>query len=145
MTQTLKQNIVWVHEDALSQSHPVFSAAGTALAVFIWDNEYFKAQGYTVKRLLFIYECLLEMDVTILEGEMEPVLRDISQGNIYTAKTLNPYFLNILNNLKDASTVHITPDEIFSQIPYDTDMGRFFRFWNKGRKSMMKANAGLPA
>lgn len=135
--------IVWVHEDALRQSHPVFSAAGAAKAYFVWDNDYFKQQNYTAKRLLFIYECLLEMDVTIIEGETESVLRELSEGRIYTAKTINPYFKTILENLSRESEIHITPDELFSQIPYDTDMGRFFRFWNKGRKSMMKPNAGL--
>jgi len=135
--------IIWVHEDALRQSHPVFSRAGVAKSYFVWDNEYFKHQNYTAKRLLFIYECLLEMDVTIIEGKTEAVLRELSEGEIHTAKTINPYFKNILKNLAVNADVHITPDELFSQIPYDTDMGRFFRFWNKGRKSMMKPNAGL--
>jgi hypothetical protein len=135
--------IIWVHEDALRQSHPVFSKAGSAQAIFVWDNDYFKMQNYTTKRLLFIYECLLEMDVAIIQGDTVDVLSDLSQGVIHTAKTLNPYFKKIIEALEDTSTVHVTPDELFSQIPYDADMGRFFRFWNKGRKSMMKPNAGL--
>ncbi len=140
----MSETLVWVHEDALRQSHPVFTSAGAAQAIFVWDNDYFKSQNYTVKRLLFIYECLLEMDVTIIEGSTQEVLRDISKGGvIHTAKTLNPYFKTIIKNLRTTSDVQVTADELFSQIPYDTDMGRFFRFWNKARKSMMKANAGL--
>jgi len=139
----MSRPIIWVHEDALRQSHPVFSKAGAAQAIFVWDNDYFKSQDYTVKRLLFIYECLLEMDVTIIEGQTAAVLSDLSQGVIHTAKTLNPYFKAIIKDLRETSEVHITPDDLFSQVPYDADMGRFFRFWNKARKSMMKPNAGL--
>lgn len=140
----MTSTIIWVHEDALRQTHPVFSAAGVAQAIFVWDNEYFKHQNYTTKRLLFIYECLLEMDVAIITGRTETVLNDMSQGGtIHTAKTLNPYFKDIIKGLSQASEVCITPDEAFSQIPYDVDMGRFFKFWNKGRKSMMKPNAGF--
>lgn len=136
--------ITWVHEDALRQSHPVFSAAGNAGAsIFVWDDDYFKSQGYTAKRLLFIYECLLEMDVTIIQGPTEQVLNDYSNGEIYMARTINPYFKDIAKALEASSRVYIVDDEPFSQIPFDTDMGRFFRFWNKGRKSMMKTNAGL--
>ena len=137
--------VIWVHEDALSQSHPVFSAAKNAkAAIFIWDNEYFKSQDYTVKRLLFIYECLLDMDVSIIEGNSLDILSDFCEGAIYMADTPNPYFLDIVEKMRERkSNVILVPDEPFSQMPTDTDMERFFRFWNKGRKSMMKTNAGL--
>ena len=137
--------IIWVHEDALSQSHPVFSAARDAKdALFIWDNEYFKSQGYTVKRLLFIYECLLEMDVKIIQGDTAQILSDFCNGQIFTAHTPNPYFLKIIEALgKAGSKITIIEDTPFSQMPMNAEMGRFFQFWNKGRKHMMKANAGL--
>ena len=134
-----------VHEDALSQSHPVFSAAKNVKAVlFIWDNEYFQSQGYTVKRLLFIYECLLEMDVQIIKGNTLEVLSDFCEGEIFTASTPNPYFLDIVEQMGERSSkVTLVEDDPFSQIPQDEEMERFFRFWNKGRKSIMKPNAGL--
>ena len=137
--------VIWVHEDALSQSHPVFSAAKNAKAVlFIWDNEYFQSQGYTVKRLLFIYECLLEMDVQIIKGNTLEVLSDFCEGEIFTASTPNPYFLDIIEQMGERSSkVTLVEDDPFSQIPQDEEMERFFRFWNKGRKSIMKPNAGL--
>ena len=137
--------VVWVHEDALRQSHPVFSAAKDAKAViFIWDNEYFQSQGYSVKRLLFIYECLLEMDVQIIQGKTLDVLSDFCEGAIYTASTPNPYFLDIVEKMGErSSNVTMVGDEPFSQVPEDVEMGRFFKYWNKGRKFMMKPNAGL--
>lgn len=141
----MTQPFVWVHEDALRQSHPVFSAAKNSKAsIFVWDNTYFKSQGYTAKRLLFIYECLLEMDVQIIKGETLEVLTAFCEGEIFTAATPNPFFLDIIAKIeKNASRVTRIEDEPFSQIPYDADLGRFFKFWNKGRKSIMKPNAGL--
>ena len=141
----MSRPIIWVHEDALSRSHPVFSAAANAKDVlFIWDNEFFQSQGYTVKRLLFIYECLLEMDVAIIKGSMAEVLSDFCNGEIYTAQTPNPYFRDIIKSLQaGGSKVIIVENEMFSQIDQGAEMGRFFQFWNKGRKFMMKPNAGL--
>jgi len=141
----MSRAIIWVHEDALSQSHPVFSAAGDEyVALFVWDNEYFQSQNYTVKRLLFIYECLLEMDVQIIKGNTAEVLSDFCEGQIYTAHTPNPYFLDIVEKLRARSSrVTMIEDEPFSQIASDVPMGRFFQFWNKGRKFIMKPNAGL--
>lgn len=141
----MTQPIIWVHEDALRQSHPVFSAAkNSKAAIFIWDNTYFQAQGYTTKRLLFIYECLLEIDVTIIVGDTVKTLSDLSDDVVYMAFTPNPDFKAVAEVLRVKSiNVEVVEDEPLSQIPFDTDMGRFFRFWNKGRKSMMKTNAGL--
>jgi len=35
----MTQPFVWVHEDALRQSHPVFSAAKNSKAsIFVWDT-----------------------------------------------------------------------------------------------------------
>ena len=141
----MSRSLIWVHEDALSQSHPVFSAAGDEhVALFVWDNEYFQSQNYTVKRLLFIYECLLEMDVQIIKGNTAEVLSDFCEGQIYTAYTPNPYFLDIIEKLRTSSSrVTMIEGEPFSQIDSDVPMGRFFQFWNKGRKFIMKPNAGL--
>ena len=57
-----ESHAIWLHEDMLSTAHPVFEQADfkneKPLSFFIWDQEYFKAQNYSLKRLVFLYETL---------------------------------------------------------------------------------------
>jgi len=144
MSISVSDPIIWVHEDALRGNHPVNIAAGQeALSYFIWDDEYFKSQAYSLKRLVFIYECLIEMDVKIIRGDMLEVLQAFNASIIYVADTNNTHLSAIIMRLKEMRSVHVIADEIFSLVEPNADMGRFFRFWNSGRKSMLQPNAGL--
>jgi len=130
--------LIWVHEDALRSHHPVFAAAGDeARAIFVWDENYFQKQGYTRKRLIFIVECLADLPVEVFKGDMKAVLSALAQETpIFTAATSNPEFRRIIEALS------ITPiDEIpLARIETQTDLGRFFRYWKKARKSVMSHN-----
>ena len=55
----MRNSLIWIHEDALRITHPVFKLApnGTE-ALFVWDNPYFQKLDYSLKRLVFIYESL---------------------------------------------------------------------------------------
>lgn len=139
----MPQTYIWVHEDALSLNHPVFKSAGdTARAVFIWDEAYFKQQAYSLKRLTFIYECLIDLqeDVEVYHGDTETVVRSLfaeggPDGTLYVADTPNPVFLNIAAKLESYVSVKIVENTPFIEAPDDVDMTRFFRFWNRSRKS----------
>ena len=132
---------IWVHEDSLRDDHPVHAAAGSdARAVFIWDNNYFRAQGYTAKRLIFIAECLSNMTVEVFAGNTEDVLRTLADNSpIFTAETPNPVFRSMIDTLKIAAVA----DTPLADIDPGADLGRFFRYWKKASKSVMSVD-GLP-
>lgn len=127
--------LIWVHEDALRDDHPVRAAAGTtARAVFIWDDDYFRAQGYSAKRLIFIVECLSQMDLDVYKGDTQEILSQLSNEQpIYTAATPNPEFSAIIYAL-DILVVADTP---LARVNEHADLGRFFRYWKKASKSVM--------
>ena len=131
--------LIWLHEDALRNDHPVFKAAGEgAEAVFIWDDAYFQSEGYSLKRLVFIYELLAGLKITCLKGETEAVLRDYAKGRkIFVPKTPNPKFKEIISGLDN---VAIIPDIPLVIVEDDVDLKRFFRFWNKAKKSALSPN-----
>ena len=133
--------LIWLHEDALRADHPVFKVAGEAAeAVFIWDDAYFQAQGYSLKRLVFIYEVLTDLNITCLKGETEAVLKDYAKGRaIFVPKTPNPAFQNIISRL---DSVTLVPDTPLVIVPDDVDLKRFFRFWNKAKKSALSSSVG---
>ena len=134
--------LIWVHEEMLNRDHPAFTVAGSdAEAIFIWDDAYFRDQNYSLKRLVFIYENLIDMNVTLYKGDTKAVLETVSQGQeIYTGVTPNPYFNDVLNALADrvkVTSVKMTP---LTAIAANSDMGRFFRYWNRARKSALSYN-----
>jgi len=135
------KKIIWVHEDALRDNHPVTLAAGdNALAVFIWDNEYFRTQGYSLKRLVFIAECLADMNVSLYKGSTRDILYELSQdAKIFTASTPNPAFRRII----EALDIDVVADRPLARLDKNADMGRFFRYWKKAGKSVMGRD-GLP-
>jgi len=133
--------LIWLHEDALRADHPVFKAAGEgAEAVFIWDDAYFKSEGYSLKRLVFIYELLDDLNITCLKGDTEVVLNSYANGrDIFVPSTPNPKFKAIIASLDGAA---IIPDFPMVIVPDDVDLRRFFRFWNKAKKSALSSNVG---
>lgn len=140
MRKTDSTSIIWVHEDALGLGHPVFTQAGDGAArVFVWDEAYFKAQGYSLKRLVFIYECLLDIPKLILyKGDTRTILAQLARGrNLFVASTPNPEFQHIIKVVSENCHATLISSLPFSAISDNADMGRFFRYWNGARKSAL--------
>ena len=133
--------LIWLHEDALRADHPVFKAAGEgAEAVFVWDDAYFLSEGYSLKRLVFIYELLAGLNITCLKGDTAAVLKDYAKGRkIFVSQTPNPKFNAIISHLDGAVIVPDTPLVI---VPDDVDLKRFFRFWKRAKKSALSSSVG---
>ena len=70
-------DLVWLHEDALRRTHPVFTAAaGNARVVYVWDNSYLDATLIGQTRRMFIYETLAELDLDVVfESMVEALLQ----------------------------------------------------------------------
>jgi len=153
----MPQTYIWMHEDALGRHHPVFEAISSESCsaeadgpirprvIFIWDKSYFEAQAYSLKRLTFIYECLIDVqrdtfEVEIYQGDTANILREIitdaGEGAVLRmADTPNVTFLKIVESLRQDFPVEIIKDTPFIEPPDDVDMTRFFRFWNRSRRS----------
>lgn len=128
--------LVWIHEDAIRASHPVMDVAGEgAQAVFIWDTSLHQAREYSLKRLVFIYECAAALDIPIYAGRTEDILAQLAEGRpIYAARTPDLMYRDIIEDLE----ITEVDDDVFIDIPSDTDVKRFFRFWKMARKSALK-------
>ena len=136
-------DLIWLHEDALRARHPLFDAAPDARACFIWDDAYFDAMHYGLKRRVFLYETLIELPVTIYQGETVATLRALAQQNgasrILTGKTPNPHLRGFCDELRGTVPVTTLADKAFVQMDAPPELKRFFKYWNKAKK-----NAFLP-
>lgn len=136
--------IIWVHEDALSRSHPVFDMAGkNARAVFVWDGQDLQNRQQSLKKLVFLYECLDEMGVEIIQGRTANVLEKLcgGQGKLYMAHTHNPQIMDLVAPLRSKIDLVEVHKSRLSDVDITPDMARFFRFWNKAKKSIMRPSS----
>ena len=143
-------DLVWLHEGALRLTHPVFAAGGPdAATIFIWDRDRLAASHVGIKRQLFIYETLAEMSesrsLDIHEGRAEEVLPRLAAqagaGRVLVPSSpdqaLRAEIVAIRRAVPDLEIVEIeeTPFVTLANTP---DLGRFFRYWNKARKSALR-------
>ena len=143
-------DLVWLHEGALRLTHPVFAAGGPdAATIFIWDRDRLAASHVGIKRQLFIYETLAEMSesrsLDIHEGRAEEVLPRLA-AQAGAGRVLVPSSPDLALRAEMGAIRRAVPDlEIveIEETPFVTlantpDLGRFFRYWNKARKSALR-------
>ena len=66
----LKNPVLWIHGEALGPANPALLAWPGRPAVFVFDDALIAAGGLSLKRLGFLYECLIELPVTIRRGDV---------------------------------------------------------------------------
>ena len=136
--------MIWLHEDALRAEHPVFTGVGPDFSAwYIWDEAYLRRMDYGYKRLLFIYETLLELPVTIVRGgflDCLPVLAARNGNVVRVPETPNPELIRTIERLSDDCDVQVIADTPFVTLSRDPDLGRFFRYWKIAREPAMLAS-----
>ena len=142
----MNEPLIWLHEEALRATHPVFTAApqGTR-AVFIWDDRYLQQLDYSLKRLIFIYETLCELPVDIIRGDTIAVLKELSPSLIFAPASRKTHLVTLSDHVRLVTQLEIIEDDMFVSIPEKTDFKRFFKYWNLAQKTALQKNGGLDA
>ena len=143
-------DLVWLHEEGLRLTHPVFAAAGPdAPCIFVWDVARLAASHVGIKRQLFIYETLAEMassrGLQIHPGHADAVLPQAAAAagadRILVPASPDPAIRGAIADLRRAVPdieVAVVEDTHFATLPSQPDLGRFFRYWNKAKKSALR-------
>lgn len=153
---TLHAPIIWVHGDGLSPNSPAFEQYPTAPAVWVWDSALLNQWQISLKRLVFLYECLQELPVEIRKST-EPetgsetdesitafaaeLLRFLAEQNadgIVTIDSPSPRFRAICRKLSKFTTINVLPVEPFVEPNAQLDLRRFSRYWRKVEKQAMR-------
>ena len=142
----MADSIIWLHEDALRITHPVFKTApANARIIHIWDDTYLQTAGYSLKRLVFIYETLCALPVEIIRGDMAEVLGSDDFSDIYVPSSINPTVQKIVKTVSCKKKVTMVAEESFVRITKAKDFTRFFQYWGKAKKSAFLHNGGADA
>ena len=124
----------WVHADCLNADW-IDPTAGPS--VFVFDDRQLEAEQWGLKRVGFIYECLLELPaVEIWRGPLADTLaalaKDRQVESIITVQTPDPWLHAQAAALAAARIpVEWRAPEPFVTLSGPVDLRRFSRYWRK--------------
>jgi len=131
--------IIWIHDKALN--HLFLQALDDhTRAVFVWDNQYFQDRSYSLKRLVFIYETLCQMPVDVIKGDTLEVMRSLAPNEVRTWFTADTKIKEIARLLSKNCNVEVIKPQPFAQISEAYEFARFFKYWNKAKKTAFLKN-----
>ena len=145
--EAIRNAIVWVHGDCLRPGNPALAAAPGAPAIFVFDDALLDDYGTTLKRLVFLYECLLELPVTIRRGDVAEQVLAFAHGHgaerVLTTPSPAPRFLEIGRRLDAEIPLTVVPEIPFLAYDGHLDLRRFSRYWKVAQRYAY-GQAGLP-
>lgn len=98
--------------------------------IFPWDEQYFKKQSYSLKQLVFIYECIIDLEsVEIIQSDINGILNE--------EKNNSDFYLSV-NDLSrvNKDLKYKTYREEISLLSAEGD--KFFKFWDSAKKILAR-------
>jgi len=138
----MADHILWLHDKYLMKS-AIDDLRPLMRPVFIWDDAYFQSRGYTLKRLVFIYETLCDLDIEIFHGPTLDVLTSLAPKSIqvfHSADTTVKALIAQMAQDLDIQVVHPAP---FVKNFEMSEYRRFFKYWNATNKSALSHDGGV--
>ncbi|NMF61874.1 hypothetical protein [Brasilonema octagenarum] len=134
----MTQPIIWIHGDCLSPRNPALEEYPEAPAIWVWDDALIEEWQLSLKRLAFIYECLLELPVVIRRGDVaKEVLAFAKEHNtnkVVTANSPSPRFDAICDEIERSVELEVFEVKPFFDYDGYIDLKRFSRYWKVAQK-----------
>ncbi|MDX2179243.1 MAG: hypothetical protein SFV18_06600 [Bryobacteraceae bacterium] len=112
---------IWVHPYALTVPRDL-------PAIFVFDDEFLKRERWSLKRVMFVYECLLELPVEIVRGDtVTEVRRFAGDRAILSVPDPDPWIQARQREL-DTQPLDRPP---FVDYRGKLDLKRFSRYWQR--------------
>lgn len=132
--------IIWVHGDCLSPNNPALKEYPNAPAIWVWDEALIEEWQLSLKRITFIYECLLELPVAIRRGDVATeVLAFAKEHNatlVATVESPSPRFNAICEEIERSIELEIFELEPFFEYDGYIDLKRFSRYWKVAERHL---------
>jgi hypothetical protein len=129
----MSQPIVWIHGDCLSPDNPGLQEYPNAPAIWVWDEALIEEWQLSLKRIAFIYECLLELPVVIRRGDVAQEILAFAQEHdadlVVTAASPSPRFNDICDQIDCSLKLEVLEIEPFFVYDGYIDLKRFSRYW----------------
>ncbi|AFZ60786.1 hypothetical protein H6G54_05035 [Anabaena cylindrica FACHB-243] len=135
----MNKPVIWIHGDCLNPQNPVFPKYPNAPAIWVWDDALIAEWQLSLKRLTFIYECLLELPVEIRRGNVGQEILNFAQEHdanlVVTVDSPSPRFGEICNQIEEKYLkLEVLAIEPFFNYDDFIDLKRFSRYWKVAEK-----------
>ncbi|HEY9849319.1 MAG TPA: hypothetical protein V6D28_07660 [Leptolyngbyaceae cyanobacterium] len=129
----MSKPIIWIHGDCLNPHHPGLKTYPEAPAIWVWDDALLAEWQISLKRITFIYECLLELPAVIRRGDVAKELVAFAEESdadlVITSESPSPRFHYICEQIKRNLTLEVLPVDRFFEYNGYIDLKRFSRYW----------------
>ena len=148
----MQHPILWIHGEALGPANPALQAYPGRPAVFVFDSELPAGRSPTtgdpasssrpvsLKRIGFLYECLLELPVSLRKGDVATEVlafaRTHGADGIVTSAGTDPRVEAICQRLEQELPVQVLTPEPFVELEGRVDLGRFSRYWRRAEREV---------
>lgn len=136
--------LMWVHTDSLNPGSPMLAAHPDSPIVFIWDREWITKSKITLKRIVFLAECLREMPGTIELRVGDPAVellsaaRECGADYLLVQRTPDPRLQNAAAAVRQHLPVVWFDPPAFVEGVRAFDLKRFSRYWQRAQTSAME-------
>jgi len=132
--------LIWVHQDCLHRRSPAYLAYPESPSIYVWDDAALHQSAWTLKRIAFIYECLVDLPVIIRRGdpviEVRRFMQETNCSGSVTMATPDPYLRAQAIELN----AEILQPEPFVAVKGLLDLRRFSRYWAKVGSTLLLRN-----
>ena len=129
--------IIWVHGDCLSPANPALKMYPDAPAIWVWDDALIDQWQLSLKRIKFIYECLLELPVVIRRGDVATEIvafaQECDRHAVVTVTSPSPRFKDICQKIAPLP-ITVLPIEPFFAYEGYIDLKSFSRYWKVAQR-----------
>ncbi|MFZ9319299.1 MAG: hypothetical protein ACO23X_10915 [Vulcanococcus sp.] len=141
--------ILWIHGEAIGPANPALQAYPGRPAVFVFDTELLAGRTATspepvsLKRIGFLYECLLELPVSLRKGDVATEVLAFARAHgadgIVTSAGTDPRIAAICEVLEQELPVEVLKPQPFVELEGRVDLGRFSRYWRRAEREVWAA------
>ena len=136
----MADKLLLVHDKALRSGLDVYEASESFKAVHIWDDEYYRSQRYSLKRLVFIYETLLDLPLEIIHGNTLDILSEENFDHIVIPYSGDQVLKTLFSKIEKIKTVQYLFETSFVNLDRAVEFKRFFKYWNQAKKTAFLIN-----
>ena len=136
----MANKLLLIHEKALRFGLDLRGKSESFRAIHIWDDEYYRMQKYSLKRLVFIYETLLELPLEIIHGNTLDILMEQNLDHIVIPYSGDEALKNLFSEIEKIKTVHYLSETCFVNLDRTVEFKRFFKYWNQAKRTAFLNN-----
>jgi deoxyribodipyrimidine photo-lyase len=146
-TPTPRRPLVWLTLDSAADTSPAAVAHPAAPRVFVIDPAWLRGERPSLKRLVFLVECLGDVPgLELLLGDPRLLLRERAAAHdcdaVCVAAGPCPRTNHVATDVAEAIPVIRVAERPFCDRSRVKDLGRFSRYWNAVSASAMRPTAG---